>query len=105
MILEKQFANCPRVKQILHRVNSPYMCSTSSQVYHSDCSTVGPNSVGVLWDFEFIRECMKTNKIHPKFHFLTKLEIKMTHFVFLFLFFFLSLHFSVEPFGGHFIDI
>ena len=88
MILEKQFANCPRVKQILHRVNNPYMCSTSSQVYHSDCSTVGPNSVGVLRDVEIIRECMKTNKIHPKFHFLTKLEIKMTHSVFLFCFFF-----------------
>ena len=64
------------------------MCSTSSQVYHSDCSTVGPNSVGVLRDFEIIRECMKTNKIHSKFHFLTKLEIKMTHSVFLLCFFF-----------------
>ena len=33
-------------------------------------STGVPNSVGVRWDF--IRECMKINKIRPKFHFLTK---------------------------------
>ena len=35
-------------------------------------------------DFEFIRECMKINKIRPKFHFLKKIEIKMTYLVFVF---------------------
>ena len=35
-------------------------------------------------DFEFIRECMKINKIRPKFQFLTKIEIKMTYLVFVF---------------------
>ena len=29
---------------------------------------------------------MKINKIRPKFHFLTKIEIKMTYLVFLFCF-------------------
>ena len=46
---------------------------------------------GSLLDFKFIRECMKIYKTRPKFHFLTKIEINMTHFVFLFsylLFFF-----------------
>ena len=33
-------------------------------------------------DFEFIRECMKINKIRPKCHFLTVIEIKMTYLVF-----------------------
>ena len=33
-------------------------------------------------DFEFIREYMKINKIRPKCHFLTKIEIKMTYLVF-----------------------
>ena len=38
-----------------------------------------------LWefvDFKFIRECIKINKIRPKFHFLAKIEIKMTYLVF-----------------------
>ena len=34
---------------------------------------------------------MKINKIRPKFHFLTKIEIQMTHLVFCFVFFLLSL--------------
>ena len=36
-----------------------------------DYFTGSPNSAGVRWDFEFIGECMKVNKIHPAFHFLT----------------------------------
>ena len=39
-------------------------------------------------DFEFIRKYMKINKIRPKFHFLTKIEIKMTYLVFVFFFLF-----------------
>ena len=40
----------------------------------------------LLETLNFIRECMKMNKIYPNFHFffLTKIEIKMTHLVFLF---------------------
>ena len=34
-----------------------------------------------LLDFEFIRECMTINKMCPKFHFLTKIEIRMTYLV------------------------
>ena len=41
-------------------------------------------------DFEFIREYMKINKIRPKFHFLTKIEIKMTYLVFVGFFYLLS---------------
>ena len=34
-------------------------------------TTGSPNSVGVRWTLtgEFVRECMKINKIRPKFHF------------------------------------
>ena len=46
---------------------------------------------GSSLDFEFLRECTKINKIRPKFHFLTKIEIKVTYLVFLFCFFLLSL--------------
>ena len=42
-------------------------------------------------DFEFIREGMKIRQIRPKFHVLTKIEMKMTYLVFLFCFFLLSL--------------
>ena len=47
-----------------------------------------------LWenvDFEFIRECMKINKIRLKFQFCTQIEIKMTYLVFVFCYL-LSLH-------------
>ena len=37
---------------------------------------------GISLDFEFIRECMKINKIRLKFQFWTKIEIKMTYLVF-----------------------
>ena len=51
--------------------------------------TGSPNAAGVRWTFirEFIREYMKINKIRPKFHFLTKIEIKMTYIVFVCFFF------------------
>ena len=51
---------------------------------------------------------MKINKIGPKFHFLTKIEIKMTYLVFLFLFlffFFFTVSTPLEPFGSRFIDV
>ena len=38
--------------------------------------TGGRNSAGFRWDWEFISECMKINKIRPKFlFFLQKIEI------------------------------
>ena len=44
-----------------------------------------PRLCGSLLDFEFIRECMKIKKkTSLKSYFLTKIEIKMTHLVFLF---------------------
>ena len=49
-----------------------------------------PNSVGVRRD-----------KIHPKFIFFDKIEIKMTHLVFFFLFFVFTVSSLLEPFGSH----
>ena len=46
-----------------------------------------PKLCGSSLDFEFIRKCMKINKIRPKFHFLAKIEIQMTHLVFCFVFY------------------
>ena len=46
-----------------------------------------PKLYGSSLDFEFIRKCMKINKIRPKFHFLAKIEIQMTHLVFFFFFY------------------
>ena len=43
-----------------------------------------PKLCGSSLDFEFIRECLKINKIRPKFQFWTKIEIKMTYLVFVF---------------------
>ena len=43
-----------------------------------------PKRYGSSLDFELIRKCMKINKIRPKFHFLAKVEIQMTHLVFFF---------------------
>ena len=40
-----------------------------------------PKLCGSSMDFEFIRECMKINKIRPKFQFWTNIEIKMTYLV------------------------
>ena len=56
---------------------------------HNDAAgTSGsPNSVEVCWDFEFIREYIKINKTRSKFHFLTKIEIKMTPCVFVLFFY------------------
>ena len=45
---------------------------------------------------------MKINKIRPKFHFLTNIEIKMTYLVFLSCF---LLSLPLEPFGSYFIDV
>ena len=43
-----------------------------------------PKLCGSSLDFEFIRECLKINKIRPKFQFWTKIEIKMTYLVVVF---------------------
>ena len=45
-----------------------------------------PKLCGSSLDFEFIKKCIKINKIRPKSHFLTKIEIQMTRLVFLFCF-------------------
>ena len=60
-----------------------------------------PKLCGSSLDFEFIRECMKINKIRPKFQFWTKIEIKMTCLVFVFCIVSLPL----EPFGSRLIDV
>ena len=45
---------------------------------------------------------MKRNKMRSKFHFLTKIEIKMTPYVFVLFFTVSSL---LEPFGSNFMDV
>ena len=44
--------------------------------------------------YEFTRECVKINKMRPKFHFLTRIQILMTHLVVLFCYWQLSLCFK-----------
>ena len=41
-----------------------------------------PRLCGISLDFEFIGKFLKINKVRPTFHFLTKMELKMTHLVF-----------------------
>ena len=66
------------------QTSCPIWCLIFFFDFLSDFFTGGSNSVGVRsLDFKFIRECMKINKIRHKFHFLTKIEIKMTYLVFL----------------------
>ena len=43
-----------------------------------------PKLCGSSLVFEFTRECMKINKIRPKCHFSTKIEIRMTYLEFRF---------------------
>ena len=43
---------------------------------------VAKTQCGISLDFEFIRKCVKINKVRPMLHFLTKIEIKVTHLVF-----------------------
>ena len=62
-----------------------------------------PKLCGISLDFTFIRECMKINKIRPKFYFLTKIEILMTYLVFLF--YYLPSASPLELFGSRFIDV
>ena len=45
---------------------------------------------------------MKINKIRPKCHFLTVIEIKMTYLV---VFLFLTVSSPLKPFGSCFIDV
>ena len=64
---------------------------------HTSQPTGGPNSVEVRWDFEFIRESMKINKIGPKvlFFFFYKNRNKndsTCEITFLFVFFSLEPH-------------
>ena len=53
---------------------------TARAIVLFDCTIKTFFREGVL--FEFIRECI--NKIRPKLHFLSKIEIKMAHLVVLF---------------------
>ena len=62
-----------------------------------------PKLCGISLDFKFIRECMKINKIRPKFYFLTKIEILMTYLVFLF--YYLLSASPLELFRSRFIDV
>ena len=62
-----------------------------------------PKLCGSSLDFEFIRECMKINKIRPKFHFSTKIKNKNDLPCICVLLFTVSS--PLEPFGSRFIDV
>lgn len=62
------------VKRLYH-ANLPKTDYTDKGRGH-DRRVVVAQAAQTLLDFEFIRECMKINKIRPKFHFWTKIEIK-----------------------------
>ena len=62
-----------------------------------------PKLCGSSLDFEFIRECMKINKIRPKFHFSTKNRNKNDLPGVCVLLFTISS--PLEPFGSRFIDV
>ena len=62
-----------------------------------------PKLCGISLDFKFIRECMRINKIRPKFYFLTKIEILMTYLVFFF--YYLLSASPLELFGSRLIDV
>ena len=68
-----------------------------------------PDLCGSSLDFEFIRQqlrqCIKINKIRPKFHFLTKIEIKVTYVIILFSCVFFTVSSPLEPLGSRCIDV
>ena len=67
------------------------------------CNHRQPRLCGSSLDFEFIRECMKINKIRPKFHFSTKNRNKNDLPCVCVLVFTVSS--PLVPFGSHFIDV
>ena len=75
------FLSVYSTKIFAEHLDESYMWTSSWQ----DCSKHRqPKLCGSSLDFEFIRECMKINKIRPKFQFWTKIGIKMTYLVFVF---------------------
>ena len=67
---------CQKDKLEFKFFSSPVKWSKMSMATHGQ-----PKLCGSSLDFEFIRKYMKINKIHPTFHFLTKIEIKMTRYL------------------------
>ena len=67
------------------------MAFCNSCSWSRDQLSIKPQATQTLWefvDFEiYVRESMKINKLQLKFHFLTKIEIKMTHLVILLCFY------------------
>ena len=51
--------------------------SRHNEFCKADGATGSPNSVGVCWQFEFIRECMKINKIRLVFVFCYLLSFRL----------------------------
>ena len=65
-----------------------FLQSPFSLEHNAAAGTSGsPNSVEVCWDFEYIRECMKINKIRSKFHFFKKNRNKNDTLCFCFVFY------------------
>ena len=83
LIFKQKFPNIHAFKHkgAGRNLNSFHQQKNSFNLFHRR-----PKLCGNSLDFEFIRDCMKINKLRPKFHFLTKLERRMTYLVFLFCF-------------------
>ena len=101
--------SCPTYCPIWCLISFPISCPLYGCFFFLPISSSCPiflQAAQTLWefvDFQFVRECMKINKIRLKFHFLTKIEIKMTYLVFFFLCFTVSS--PLELFGSRFIDV
>ena len=52
-------------------------------LFHSSFMHRRPDLCGSSLEFirQQLRQCIKINKIRPKFHFLTKIEIKVTYLI------------------------
>ena len=97
------YTNIPRCFHV-KRHNSSRLdasCVKEGFPYLANLITGGPNYVGVRWTLN-LEECMKINKIRPKFHFLTKIEMKMTSYL---VFCFFTVSTPLEPFGSRFINV
>ena len=80
----EDYLNLIQVTQFIHVYEGRLICRKSITVNNQCNLQRWPGLCGSSLDFEFIRECTRINKICPKiFHFLTKIEVNMTHLVFL----------------------
>ena len=99
MVLNYILVGCPGKKK--HASVSPNAKRISKVAEHNRARPTGqivgrPRANQTLW--EFVRLYENTQYIRPKFHFLTKIAIEMTHLVF-------TVSLLLEPFESRFFDV